>query len=624
MKMYGWAGKRLKVYLDEGKIVEETLPREFAVNYLGGQGFNTRTLFDEVAPGIDPLGPENVLIVSTGPLAGTAAPAMSRWTVTAKAPLTGIYGDGNGGGDFAAELKFAGYDQIIFYGKSPRPVYLWINDGQAQLRDASHLWGKFTRETHYSLVKELGDPQIREICIGPAGENLVRYAKIMANLTRAGGKCGMGAVMGSKKLKAVVVRGRGAVSIARPEEFSRRVHQVYKKLMQSPQMLLINKTGTLYLSRLFSMKRAAPVRNAQSGYFEDWEKLTSEAFEKQYAVKHTACFSCPVACSHYYRVQDGKYKTHGCSNQWGTLYPFTFKCGSSNLAASLLLTTLCDQFGLDTHTCGATIAFAMEAWQRGLISAADTDGLILEWGNDDAVIELVKKIGRREGFGALLAEGSRLASSLIPGSNICRTDVKGLECSSFYPGEKEGKIVALGFATAPIGGSIHRGAFMHLYNHPRVREALGEKAGERLRDPDVYEGQGVLLAVENDWVAALNAVEACLFIGADALNEDDLAMLVTAATGVELDGPGLLRVGERIFNLERAFNVREGIRRCDDTLPEKFFGEKVTEYGITGIDREKFQKMLDEYYQFRGWDEDGVPTAKKLAELGLDDVIGKM
>ena len=362
--MYGWAGERLKVYLTEGKIVKEEAPEWLRKEYIGGRGFNSRTLFDEVKPGTDPLGPENLFMVGIGPLAGTLAPCGARWTVTAKAPLTGIFGDGNGGGDFATELKFAGYDQIIFYGRSPQPVYLWINNDRVELRDASRLWGKTTWETHDFLVEELGDREIRELCIGPAGENLVRVAKVFTEKARTGGKCGMGAVMGSKNLKAVVVRGTGSVKIAKPDEFYKASKQAYEKLLASPFQQMTREKGTLFLVRAHSGRGSLTTRNSQTGYFEGWEKITAEAFEDQYAVRHKGCSACPIACSHVYRVKEGPYATYGYACQYGTNYPLTSKIGNDNLA-NLYLATLCDQLGLDTHSCGGTISFAMEAWQKG-------------------------------------------------------------------------------------------------------------------------------------------------------------------------------------------------------------------------------------------------------------------
>lgn len=628
--MYGWAGQRLKVYLTEGKIVKEPLPEELRLNYLGGRGLNSRTLFDELKPGIDPLSPENILMLAVGPLNGTAAPASARWTITAKSVLTNGLGDGNGGGDFSAELKFAGYDQIIFYGRSPKPVYLWINNDQVELRDAAHLWGKTTWETNHLLWKELGDRETRVLCIGPAGENLVPLAKVFANMTRTGGKGGIGAVMGSKNLKAVAVRGTGAVKIARPAEFFRAVKRAYEKLAASPFLRMFKEQGTLFLIRSASQWRALPTRNAQSGYFEGWEKLTSEAFESQYAVKHRGCFACPISCSHYYRVKEGPYATHGESNEYGTTYPFASKCGIDNLAAVLLMNTLCDQLGLDTHSCGNTISFAMDCWEKGLLTAKDTDNLELNWGNADAVIQLLPKIAYRQGFGNLLAEGSFRASKQINGSEACLRTVKGLEVSALYLGPVTNVAQALAYATSTRGADHLRGGVM-LYSIglPRLIEILGgEMAVKRMiEEPRSTEGKGGLVALDQDFSAFFNSLEVCNWVVGQmhqALNPDDLAKLLSTCTGTEMTGDDLMRIGERIYNVERAFNIREGMGRKDDTLPKSFFIEEETPWGPTGMSEGRFQEMLDEYYQFRGWDREGIPTQEKLEELSLGNIVEQL
>jgi aldehyde:ferredoxin oxidoreductase len=502
--------------------------------------------------------------------------------------------DGNGGGHFAARLKLAGYDQVIVYGRSPQPVYLWIKDDQVELRDASHLWGKTTWETQDLLAEELGDKGVSIFTIGPAGENLVRITKVYDDRARAGGKGGMGAVMGSKNLKAVVAQGTG-------------------------------------LLRMDSEKRALTTRNSQSGYFEGWEKVTWEAFEEQYAIRHKSCSGCPTACSHVYEVKEGKYSTYGYANQFGTTYPFTSKIGNDNLAATLKLTTMCDQLGLDTHSTGSVISFAMEAWQRGILTAEDTDGLDLSWGNIDAVIELVPKIAYRQGFGAVLAEGSRLASKQIGrGSEICLLEIKGLECSCLSPG---GSILNwLAFATAPIGGNHHRGGDRGGSRNTNLRifkalEVLGKDfVNGATLPPGTYEGQGGILAVENNWQAWVDCLACRMLTGLPSpeSNQDDYARLVSTLTGVEIDGEGLMKVGERIFNIEKAFNLREGMRRKDDTLPEQFFVEKIAPEGTSGINRAKFEAALDEYYKFRGWDQESFPTEEKLAELNLSDVAKQL
>lgn len=631
--MHGWAGKRLKVYLTEGKIVKEPLSEELRLNYLGGRGLNSKTLFDDVQPGIDPLGPDNVFMFGVGPLNGTAVPGSARWTVTSKSTVAvpGGLGDGNGGGDIATELKFAGYDQIVFYGRSPRPVYLWIHDDQVELRDAAGLWGKTTLETNYQLWEQLRDRNVRVLCIGPAGENQVRLAKVFGNITRTGGKGGVGAVMGSKNLKAVAVRGTGSVKIAQPSKFLEAVRRGYSKLMSRPNVRAFGETGTLFLIRKFTMERGLTTRNSQAGYFEGWEKVTSEAFESQYAVKHRGCSACPVSCSHYYRVKDGPYATHGESNEFGTTYPMGPKCGIDNLAALLRINTICDHLGLDTHSTGGTISFAMECWQRGLLTAKDTDNIDLSWGNADAVIELLPKIAYRQGFGALLAEGSYRASKQIKGSEICLKVAKGQEVSHLFPGPGTNVVQDLAYATATRGGDHLRGGIMLCgIGVPRLKEVLGgEEAVQRLvKEPHSIEGKGILLAVDNDFMAMINALEVCRTVAGcvdDRISLEELAELVSFATGVEMSGDDLMKVGERICNVEKAFNIREGMGRKDDTLPPSFLVEKETPYGTEGISEDKFETMLDEFYRFRGWDHEGIPTKAKLEELGqlyIADQIG--
>ncbi|MDP2744860.1 MAG: aldehyde ferredoxin oxidoreductase family protein [Dehalococcoidia bacterium] len=626
--MHGWTGQRLKVYLTEGKIVKEPLPDELRLNYLGGRGVISRTLLDELKPGVDPLGPDNIFMVAAGPLNGTAAPCTSRWTVTAKSAITGGLSDGNGGGDFATELKFAGYDQIIFYGRSPRPVYLWISNDQVELRDASHLCGKTTKETNDHLAKELEDTETRVLCIGPAGENLVRLAKVFSNSTRAGGKGGIGAVMGSKNLKAVAVRGTGSVRIANPTAFLTAAKRAYEKLTDSPFLQMFRQQGTMHLIRHHANTYALPTKNLQEGYFEGWENLTWEAFAPKYQVKNKACSACPVACSHYYRVKDGPYATHGESNEYGTTYPFGSKCGIDNMAALLKINTICDMLGLDTHATGGTVSFAMECWQRGLLTAKDTDNLDLSWGNADAVIELLPKIAYRQGFGGLLADGSFLASKQIRGSDVCLRTVKGMEVSALFLGPRQNIVAGLGYATASRGADhLRGGVLLNSYGMPRLQEVLGsrEAALRLMKEPRSTEGKGVLLSLDQDFSALMDSLEICCHVTGElrqGLNPDELAELFSSCTGVDMSGDDLMKVGERICNVEKLINLRAGMGRKADTLPRIFFEEKETPRGATGMSEAKFQGMLDDFYRFRGWDEGGVPTREKLEELGLLDTVG--
>ena len=622
--MYGWTGKRLKVYLSEGKVIKEEIPEELRLEFWGGRGLNSKTLFDEVRPGIEPLSSENILMIGVGPLNGTSLPCNGRCTITAKSPLTGILGDTNVGGDFAAELKFAGYDQIIFYGQSPKPVYLWIKDEKVELRDASHLWGLTTRETHNQLAEELRDREIRDMCIGPAGENLVRFASIMVNTTRAAARCGMGAVMGSKKLKAVAVRGTGSVKIARPNEFSNSVKDIYDKLIASQAGQVLMEQGELYLTRLTS-RGMLGTNNQQRGYFEGWENLTYEAFSSKYARNRSACFACPLHCGWFYEVREGPYTTHGEGVEFASLLPLTAKLGSDNLAAGLLRVSMCDQLGLDCISCGGTIAFAMEARERGLLTDKDCDYLDLKWGNADTIIQLLKKIAYREGFGNLLADGSRVASQKIPGSEICLVQVKGLEWIMFYPGIAAEKGRTLAIATSTRGADHLRGFMGALLKHHKIKEFGGDEMLKSIKNPQTYFGKGALCAIDNDYKAATDSLEICWLATNETeyglLEPRDLAPALSAATGVQISGDDLLKVGERIYNVERAFNIREGLSRKDDKVPGRFLVEEIHGRPTAGVDPAKFQAMLDEYYEFRGWDEEGIPTRKKLEELNLGYII---
>ena len=622
--MYGWAGQRLKVYLTEGKIVKEPLPDDLRLNYIGGRGFNSKTLFDELKPGIDPLGPENIFMVGIGPLNGTVMPASARWTVTSKSTVGGGLGDGNGGGDFATELKFAGYDQVVFYGRSPKPVYLYIDNDKVELRDASGVWGKTTGDTDSLMKKELKDRDVRVLCIGPAGENLVRFAKVFTNITRAGGKGGMGAVMGSKNLKGIAVRGTGTVRIARPKEFLQAARRACDKLLASHYLKMLREQGTMHLIRNHAAWHALPTRNSTSGVFEGWENLTSEVFEAQYAVRHKGCSGCPISCSHYYRVPAGPYATHGESNEFGTTYPFGPKCGIDNLAAILKMGTLCDQLGLDTHSCGGTISFAMDCWSRGLLRPQDTGGIDLSWGNIESVLKLLPMIAYRQGFGNVLAEGSQRASKRIEGSEVCLHTTKGMEVSALFIGPVTNALTALGYATSTRGADHLRGTLQAVSGaDKRLREAVGTKeALTRLTmEARTTENKGILLAVNEDYIAAVNTLEICSFVIGEtrrhALVSDELAELLSACTGLDMTGDDFITIGERITNIERAFNIREGMGRKDDTLPESCFKEEETPYGTTGINEGKFQEMLSDYYRFRGWNNEGVPTRQKLEQLGI-------
>lgn len=633
--MFGWTGQRLKVYLNDGRITREEIPEHLRIDFLGGRGLNAKTLFDELKPGVDPLGPENIFIVGVGPIVGTLVPGSCRYTVTAKSPQTFAHGDANGGGDFGAELKFAGIDQIVFYGKSPRPAYLWIKDGKTELRDASHLWGKGVWETHHLLTKELDEPGLSEISIGPGGENKVRFACVLANLSRAAGRSGMGAVMGSKNLKAVVVRGTGSVKIAQPDNFYEAVKNAKNKVVSHPFFASYRQTGSLILTYTSNILGKLGTNNLQETWYDKEPNIGPKFFEDNYAVRHRGCFACPTHCSHLYRVKDGPYATHGEGIEFGATGNYGSRCGNDNLASILYMGTLSDQLGVDQISCAAVIAFAMEAWQRGIITARDTDGLDLSWGNTDTMIKLINKIAYREGFGDLLAEGTEIAARKIKGSERFALTIKGLDVIEYDPRVHKGD--ALAYATSTRGADHLRGftPFMLGYYYGNVKELeklfgdrLGIENARKLANLRGYEGWGGLIAMSQDQFAAANAVEICtrMCFANFGLNMDDVAKLFSTTTGMEISGRELERIGERIYNVERAFNMREGLRRKDDTLPPRWFLDKVPAGPAEGeiVVPDKFQEMLDEYYAFRGWDKDGFPTAEKLGSLNLNNVAEQL
>ncbi|MCP4757724.1 MAG: aldehyde ferredoxin oxidoreductase family protein [Proteobacteria bacterium] len=625
--MNGWIGKRLRVNLTEGRIVKEDIPREELHRYVGGLGLGASVLFNEVKSGIDPLGPDNVFIIGTGPFNGTCLPCSGRWSITTKSPQTGGYGDGSIGGDFGAELKYAGLDQIVVSGKSPHPVYLWINDDSIELRDARHLWGKDTWETHHALVDELADPEVKSAVIGPAGENRVRMAVIVTGLCRTAGRGGLGAVLGSKNVKAVVVRGRGSVEVEDIEKFDSARRLFYKKIQESHHIKNFKDKGTLWITRA-SAPGFLLTRNGQSGSFDHWENFTSSTYRAKFATKKEACFGCAIACGSHYVVEDGPYACSGKSPEFGAIAKYMSAIDNKNLDAALYALTLCNKLGLDAISTGSSIGFAMEAWEKDLITAADTDRLDLSWGNADAAIALTRRIAHREGFGNILADGSRMAAERIEGSKPYLCEVKGMEWISSYPGvgAEKGRLLAL--ATSTRGADHLKGFMAELNGLPIATNAVGADKADILWDPEFHEGRGTLLALENRFRAATDSLGMCWFSAEvqilGDLDPDDLAQAFSAVTGFDIDGETFMRLGERAHNLQKAFNIREGIGRKDDTIPRRFFVKNADKEDVPGVDPSRFAEMLDEYYEFSGWDKHGVPTRSKLEALDLKFVADRL
>lgn len=616
-KLYGYTGKILRIDLSNRSTRVCELDKNLAAYFLGGRGFNSKRLYDEVKTGTDPLGPENKLMFATGPLVGTMFPTASRFNVSAKSPLTGILGDTNAGGHFAPEIKFAGYDQLILEGRSIDPVYLFVKDDEVEFKDASHLSGKDVYETDEIIKKDLGDRNVQTAIVGPAAENRVRYAGIFANLMRAAARTGMGTVMASKGVKALAVRGTGSIEVAHPRKFEELVEEIEADIYEHEQYWPRRHMGT---TRILLMANAAgfiPTRHYNEGVFEYAEEVSGERLAKEYNVKTRGCFSCNIPCSRFYVVKQGKHAgLYGEGPEYEAQGSFTARVGNRELNTALKANDMCNKLGLDALTTAECISWSMELFEKGLLKNSEVDGLDLSWGNEEAILTLIEKIARREGYGDILADGSRAAAEKLGRGMELTMQVKGLDIIMADPRGLKG--FGLGYAVSSRGGDHLRSEpFLELSDDPRRGvELFGiPEASMRL----AYKGKGKLVSYFEDWCAVIDALEPCKNImeNMEILPFDRASDVITATTGLKLSASDVRRVGERIVNIERMFNVREGIRRKDDSLPRRFREETLPEGPSKGSIFEQ-EPMIDEYYSERGWNiETGIPTFVKLKELGL-------
>lgn len=600
--MFGWAGTILRVNLSEGAIQKEALNRNDAKLYLGGRGLATKIMIDEVDPQVDPLSPENKLIFMTGPLTGTMAASPGRYMVISKAPLTGTIGCANSGGHFGPELKFAGYDGIIFEGKAEKPVYLWINDDEVELRSAEHLWGKDVFETTDQVLEETAE-DARVACIGPAGEKGVLFATVMNDKNRAAGRTGMGAVMGSKNLKAIVVRGTKSVEVADPEKFKEVSTDARRKLKEHPVTGEGLPTyGTGVLVNILNEIGALPTRNwRDGGIFEKAEDISGEALTEKYLVRNKGCFGCSIGCGRLTKIPEGKFKSFGEGPEYEAEWSYGAACGVGDLAAICKANFLCNELGLDPITMGATIACAMEMYEKGILTKEEV-GRELNFGDADAIVELTRMTGLREGFGDELALGSyRLAEKY--GHPELSMSVKKQEMPAYDARGVQG--MGLSYATSNRGGCHVRGYMTSV-------EVLG--IPEKL-DPLVTDEKAGWLKIFQDLTAVVDSTGICLFT-TFAIGLPEVANMLRAAVGWTTSDEEILQIGERIWNLERLFNLRAGFTKADDTLPPRLMEEPLPSGPAKGKVNE-LEVMLKEYYQVRGWNEEGVPTEEKMAELSL-------
>ena len=618
-----YMGKILRVNLQEGKIETEDLREDWTQMFIGGAGLATRYLYDEVPQGVDALGADNKLIFMTGPLTGTASASAARYSVVAKSPLTGIWGHGNSGGSFGPALKRSGYDGIIFEGVSLQPVYLKIIDGQPELCDASELWGKIVPETE-DLIRQASKRKLTIACIGPGGENQVRYAAIMNNKHRAVGRCGLGAVMGAKRLKAVACGGKAGIELANKDTFMEIAKKQIELLNESILKVGFEAFGTNMVSDMVNARGGYPTRNWQQGVFEDIEEVNSEALTEKVFVKGVNCFACPIACGRGTEIREGQWKGHkGEGPEYETTNTLGAQCGISDMNAITMANYLCNEYGLDTITAGSTIAFALECYEKGILTKEQTGGLELKFGDSELVVGLIEKIAKRQGIGDLLAEGSKaMSEKLGQGSEHFAMHVKGLELPAYDP--RAAKITGLGYVTANRGGD-HITAYVQGPTFIDAPFLLVEDS--TIEDPFVANPAEakVVIDLENA-LTMFDCIGACKFMGI-LLPAEDYVQLISHATGWNFKVEDFRISGERIYNLMRAFCVREGITREADTLPKRLMEDPLPEGPAEGmvIDKDTLEMLKDAYYEMRGWDkETGKPTAEKLAELGLEDITNDM
>jgi aldehyde:ferredoxin oxidoreductase len=622
--LYGWVGTILDIDLNSGDIVKRPFTEAMRERFIGGRGLNSKTLYDNVGPKIDPFSPENVIMFSVGPAVGTMMNAGSRFTVTAKSPLSLGHGDANCGGYWGPELKFAGYDQIIFRGRAKKPVYLFIENDRVELRDASHMWGLDTWETHREMIKGAGDPLAQVVYIGPAGEKRVRFAGVLHNMARAAGRMGMGAVLGSKNVKGIVVRGTKGIYVPDPKAIREFHLDLAGKMTLDSYYPLFSTYGTLGLMEAAHAYGIQLVKNDWIHTLPNVEEIGGINFVERYALKQEACFCCALHCGNSYLVKEGPFAgTFGRDVEYAHTSTFGARGYNLDMAAILKLNEICDKYGFDPISAGVTLNWALDCYERGILTKEDTEGIDLSWGNSPAYVAVMEKIGKREGFlGNLLAEGSyRAAMEIGRGSEELLSTIKKVETMEYDP--RAAKAWGLGFATSTRGAD-------HLRAQPGLEFAMRpEEALEMFGTPEAanrlsHEGKGRMVAWLENTKAFVDSIGTCKFWARTVcLKPEILATMFNVATGSSYTAEDVMKAGERVWTVEKCFNIREGMRREDDSLPEKFKTPIVDgpNKGAT-VD---FDRLLNDYYAYRGWDrETSLPSRQRLLELGLDDIAEEL
>ncbi|MGQ4870828.1 MAG: aldehyde ferredoxin oxidoreductase family protein, partial [Candidatus Thorarchaeota archaeon] len=592
-----------------------------------------RVLWDETGPDTDPLGPENVLVVGTGPLTGVMFSPSGRMMFASKSPLTGIWAESHSGGFFGPEMKYAGFDMLVIRGQSPKPVYLLLCDGEAELRDASHLWGRETNVTTKMIREELRDPSVETAVIGPAGENRVLYACVIIDMYRAAGRTGLGAVMGSKNLKAIAATGSLPIEAHDMDRYLEANEEEMAKLrdpLWTDSLASLRKYGTTDLVAIINEIGRLPTKNHWTGYYEHADDIGPEVIAERYRIAQEACHGCTIGCKYIYRVREGRFRSGPAGGpEYETLMAFGSNCLNNDIESILYMGQRCDHLGMDTISCGKTIGFAMELWEKGLLDKSKTDGLDLSWGNVDSMVELVEKIARREGIGDLLANGTRKAAEAIGGDAwMYAVHCKGLEASGQDP--RAHQSVGLTYATN-VRGADHLRSLSSLeeLGYPEiVIQRFGEEKADKILEIMSPEYKGELIWDIENLYAVVDSAVICKYgtMWPPVYYFDTFANVIPPLTGMSewADVRFVKRVGERIAHLRRAYNHRLGITRKDETLPRRLLKEPMptgpAKGGLPDLDY-----MLDEYYEYRGCDKvTGLPRREKLEDLDLDFVAREL
>jgi len=622
----GYVGRILRIDLASEKISAEALDLEVARKYIGGAGYAARLLYDAIEPGTDPFAPENLILFVAGPMVGTGFPGATKWTVCARSPLTYVWGESSASGSFGAELKRAGFNGMAVTGSSSSPVMICVDDGDAELWDARRLWGMETAATAKAVQNELNDPKTRVACIGPAGEQLVRFASIVTDEERVCGRAGMGAVMGSKNLKAVAVRGTETVPLADAQAFAslcdkarRAVKPPAAPAHTADRVSGLTADGTARSVESLEMMGGLPIKNWRQGAFPEAVKITGSTMSKTILKNRGMCSLCGIiACWRHVEVKSGKYApVEGHGPEYETCASLGSLCLNSNLESIAKANEICNRLGMDTISTGATIAFAMECYEKRVLTKEDLGGMALSWGNDEAIVKMTETIGRREGIGRLLGEGVRfVAGRLGEEAERFAIHVKGMEVPMHEP--RRWWTMGLAYASSNRGGCHLQGIPVYL-EWGLIQPEFGYET--KLQS---FNQEQVAQATKfhQDFSAAFTAMGHCQFTIGGVIPFDIVAEAYSAATGEKVDHWELLRRGERIWNLKRAFNIKMGVTSAEDTLPRRFLLESLREGAAAGK-VPPLGNILEEYYAIRGW-EDGKPSKRKLHELEMVDVAADL